>query len=664
MEQYLAKLAASGLTEGDGASLGLVHCLPGTPSPQWLPIPGTGFEIPYFDASGEPTGFSRYRYLGDPRGGFYAATAKPMRYVQPKGAPSMAYFPRLGLPWSEILVAPQVPLIITEGELKAACACAQDFAAIGLGGVWSFRSGPRLTALLPELDAIEWKGRSVYIVYDADARSNPNVAAAENKLATELLQRGALLYIVRLPDLPNVPKTGLDDFLVHAGKDALELLLKQSSQYVSAKELFSLNEEVVYIRNPGLIMKLENLQRMTPSAFMDHAYANRIYYKPTMDKNGAVGMKETSAPREWLKWASRSECEQVVYAPGEPVVTNRNLNVWKGWGCEPKEGPIDPWNTLLDKFFEFEPEGRRWFEAWLAWPLQHPGYKLPTYSVIWSIAQGTGKSFLGYTMLKIYGDNGTEISHKTLTSDFNEYAENRCFIMADEAKSGDKRISSSEFKSVVTRKLLRINTKYVPAYTVEDRLNYYLTAQDPDCVYLEDDDRRAFILEVKGRPYHPEFYAEYEKWYLGDGPSSLFHYLLNLDLSWFNPMGHAPVTTSKRAMIVSNRSELAAFVASLKEDPDTVLQMGGKPLQRDLWAAAELLQLYDPERRTKVTINGLSRELHRQGFDKLLNGDTVRTCIGKVALYAIRSGSKYARLRGGELGPIFDKERAGRGPKF
>lgn len=81
-------------------------------------------------------------------------------------------------------------LCIIEGEAKT-LALIQDLralqntaAAIGISGVEQLLSAP-------EASEISWKNRTVYLFFDADSRSNPNVGRAEIKAAAFLLARGA-----------------------------------------------------------------------------------------------------------------------------------------------------------------------------------------------------------------------------------------------------------------------------------------------------------------------------------------------------------------------------------------------------------------------------------------------------------------------------------------
>lgn len=630
-----------------------------------LPNYHAGFLIPYFDLEGRVTKFWRYRYLESTKTGFDALTTKKeLRYAQPGRSLNEIYIPPVGgTNWKSVAANPEIPLVITEGELKAACATKLGFPTIGLGGVWCFKSNNARMPLLPMFHEFQWRERIVYICYDSDAVTNPQVMTAENALARELMLLGAQPFIVRIPFLEkDNKKIGLDDYLVDEGVDAFRDLLDNAAEWRAAVELFALNQEVVYVRDPGVILHMEDLRRIAPRAFVDHAYSTRIYYEEQVTDKGTK-MVERSAAKEWLKWPHRAEVQRVTYEPGADRITRKNeLNVWSGWSCDPEPGDVTPWKDLLDFIFGKNNPHRKWFEQWCAYPLQNPGTKLYSSPVIWGRKHGTGKSLIGYTLGKIYGSNFTEISDENIKQLHNEWAENKQFVMGDEITSGDKRGMADHLKSMITRKLLRLNPKYIPSYTVPDRINYYFTSNHPDSFFLEDDDRRFFIHEVRGDPMPKTFYNAYEKWMgkdeeIGPGIPALFAYLLSMDLSDFDPTGHAPVTEAKRDMIDGGRSDLASWVAMLRDDPDTVLRIDKQVLSFDLWRAEDLLLLYDPQEKGKVTANGLARELRRAGFVRPCGTIGCRTSQGQVRLWAVRNERQYDGYGPNELGAAYDKER-------
>ncbi len=139
----------------------------------------------------------RWRFTADIRGSFGAVSTR--RFTQMKGAIPAAYF-AASIDWPHV-IARNAALLITEGEAKAIATCLVGVPTIALGGVDNFRSRARGWDLLPELEKIPWRNRRVFIVFDSDAATNPNVRAAERTLANELSWRGARVDITRLPEL-------------------------------------------------------------------------------------------------------------------------------------------------------------------------------------------------------------------------------------------------------------------------------------------------------------------------------------------------------------------------------------------------------------------------------------------------------------------------------
>lgn len=148
----------------------------------------------------------------------------PVKYESPVGAALAAYFP-VGV--RESLKSKDQPAIITEGEFKAICSAQHGFPAISIPGVdcWHRKKS---SALLPDLERVEWKGRRAFIVFDSDGATNPNVADNVKLLAAALQKRGADVKVVWLPPGPDGAKVGLDDYLVANGPSAFAELLRKA----------------------------------------------------------------------------------------------------------------------------------------------------------------------------------------------------------------------------------------------------------------------------------------------------------------------------------------------------------------------------------------------------------------------------------------------------
>lgn len=249
----LAKLKLSALGNGDLKTAGY-KAYTGDQVAEELPgltlHPAAGFTLPYHTMRGKPTPFYRFRYLEQPpRSGFAALTStKPVRYVQPPHTSPRVYFSKL-LDWPKFFSMKREGkwMVITEGELKADCACKHGFPTLALGGVWNFMSKREGVPLLEDLKALPLKGVIVNIVYDSDATSNPSILKAENVLARQLLYTlEAQVRVVRLPKLKDQEKTGVDDFIVARGAEAFQELIDDKYEVWGPSEaLHQLNEEVL-----------------------------------------------------------------------------------------------------------------------------------------------------------------------------------------------------------------------------------------------------------------------------------------------------------------------------------------------------------------------------------------------------------------------------------
>ena len=134
------KLASSGMTTKQASALGMHEVVSATQlHKSFKPLPA--LVIPYLDINGKPFSshpkwphFYRIRYLAKGNDFKDLATDKSQRYAQEPNSGICAYFPN-SRTWGKIAKDEREPVIITEGELKAAATCAQGYNCIGLGNI-------------------------------------------------------------------------------------------------------------------------------------------------------------------------------------------------------------------------------------------------------------------------------------------------------------------------------------------------------------------------------------------------------------------------------------------------------------------------------------------------------------------------------------------------
>lgn len=613
--------------------------------------------IPYYDPlTGKPTRpgpnhpeFGRYRVLREPvpvPDGF-------AKYTQSGGTGVAPYFPPI-MDWHAIIPDWRVPVIITEGELKAIKGCVENFPVIGLGGVWSWKSLKQGWVFLPELEAVVWPRRETFIIFDSDARENPQVCKALQALADALLERGALPRTVILPAKADGWKMGLDDFLIEYGRDALNQLLARADHLTLARPLWGLNEQYAYIRDPGLVVEQATGRAQKPEIFRGHALTDK-YYAPRVRDDGEIEREFVSASEAWLKWPLRREAERMAYCPGAaPLsVVEENgkpvYNTWSGWGAEAKKGDVRLFVKLIDHLFTgAEPEAKQYFWQWMAWPVVHPGAKLLTAAVVHSIHQGNGKSLIGVTLSRVYGANYAAVTQDNMDGAFNNWANGRQFIMIDDVTSTDKRRDLDRMKATITQETIWINIKHIPEYCVRDTINYYISSNHQDVLALEQMDRRFFVHEATVQPLPAQFYRDYDTWLHGPDCGAALHYHLKhaVDLVGFNPNAAPPMTQAKKGMTRLAQTDIDAWLIDALADPDEFLRVGGVPVKSDLLSLAEIRSCYmtyagrDPD----ISQIGLARKLAARGVRLINNGDNVFVTGRPYArYYVVRNHEKWAK---------------------
>jgi hypothetical protein len=219
--EHAEYLRARGIAPATIAANGLRAARPqDLPRLAGCPVPdGTSGLVILYDGT---EGFCRVRLFPPiPR-----ADGKLQKFGQAAGSPVRFYVPA-GM--REILTDPERTLNVIEGEVKALALTQAGFPTGGLGGIWSFRSKDLpADGLIPDLEAVTWTGRTVYLVPDSDAWTNEHVLHAVYRLARLLEARGATVLVVKIPDGPDGAKQGADDYLVAKGPAAFRRLVEKA----------------------------------------------------------------------------------------------------------------------------------------------------------------------------------------------------------------------------------------------------------------------------------------------------------------------------------------------------------------------------------------------------------------------------------------------------
>ena len=122
-----------------------------------------------------------------------------------------------------------VPVWITEGEKKSLCLIQYGEYVISISGVWNFKAGKDtdlddqkdLWGVLKEFD---WRGRTVFMAFDSDLWTNPQVRDALWEMSIRLFSLGSIVKFISWK--PSEGK-GIDDYLCckqAQGKDIFQII--------------------------------------------------------------------------------------------------------------------------------------------------------------------------------------------------------------------------------------------------------------------------------------------------------------------------------------------------------------------------------------------------------------------------------------------------------
>jgi len=588
--RYIADLARSGISPEDAEAAGMFYVENAqTIFPEFKALPA--LVIPYyhhtdkdeqgllpltFVRQGEVHHFCRVRYLRLPPA---PKGTKQQRYDQPWGSGVQAYFSPL-MDWPKIFALDNEPIFFTEGEKKAGAGAALGYPVIGLGGVYNFRDKASGNEFLPILANIPWYDRTVYIVYDSDYSSNPDVRLACDRLAAELsLKRGAKVKLVVLPSGPRGAdgkpgKMGLDDYLVAYGVDAFEKLIKDAPDLRKTDaEVLAMNDKCAFIEADGMIYDFTTRAYIDKASFLSGSEFSK--HKITQASPEGNKVKTVSLASVWLTHESHLVYRDTTFDPStnertvERVQGGVSLNLWGGMP-ESAPGDIQPFLDLNEYVFSLlPPQDRDLALKLLIWKWQNPD-KLPGIAItmLGVGAQGGGKSLWAKIAMMVFGPYGNSQPSSVLVSEFNPWLEEALCVIFDEAEAEyvSSAKGSSKLKKYICDDVQNLRDLYRKGRQIKNRAMIILTSNEGAVGNHEEGDRRMFVVNCP-RP-HPEgkpFYQRVGKWMEGDGILHLRHWLGAYDLKGWSPPASPPMTAEKRMAEAEGRTVTQKMGMQMRE---------------------------------------------------------------------------------------------------
>lgn len=232
----------------------------------------------------------------------------------------------------------------------------------------------------------------------------------------------------------------------------------------------------------------------------------------------------------WLSNPRHRAYDGADFIPGveDPVGI---LNLWTGWGVQPKAGKCEAWLTLLkDVVCGGDSDLTEWMLNWFANILREPRNRSMTAPVLIG-RQGAGKSLLLAYFGCILGDQGYTVitNEEHIYGRFNQHLATTLLLHSEEALYGGELKHRGIIKSLITDQFRIFEPKGVDAKQVRNYLRLVLTSNLPHAAPAEAGDRRFTVVDLDNRIISDQLRVAVVEEMHGEGPAALFQHLLDLD---------------------------------------------------------------------------------------------------------------------------------------
>lgn len=245
--------------------------------------------------------------------------------------------------------------------------------------------------------------------------------------------------------------------------------------------------------------------------------------------------KMTSIGKAWMESRERRQYKGITFSPDKDIPDHYNL--FRGLGCEPKEGD---WSLFKTHLFEVICGGDKdlffYVIAWMAHLVQNPGGERPGTSIVLRGKRGTGKGCFVSNFGKIIGPHFFHLfSNSHLTGKFNQHLKDVLLVYADEAVWGGDKQAEGVLKGMVTEEHIAIEPKGKDVFMVRNHVRLIISSNESWVVPAGIEERRFVVLDVKNTKIqdHEYFKAIYAQMDNG-GREAMLYDLLDLDISSVN----------------------------------------------------------------------------------------------------------------------------------
>ena len=219
------------------------------------------------------------------------------------------------------------------------------------------------------------------------------------------------------------------------------------------------------------------------------------------------------------------------------------MNLFRGWGVQPRPGDCSRIRQhVAEVIAAGDAVAGEAFLNLLAWQVQNVGTPSRIITIMQSEKQQSGKGRMMDFVLEFAGLAGARTTHADqLLGRFNDILVGKVFIFLDEATFADNHREASALKSISAGTEEAIERKGLPVIQSPVGINLYMATNNERVAAVEAHDRRYWILKIaEHRVADFEYWAALKAEQKAGGAAHFLHFLLDRDVSAFNPQRDLP----------------------------------------------------------------------------------------------------------------------------
>lgn len=265
----------------------------------------------------------------------------------------------------------------------------------------------------------------------------------------------------------------------------------------------------------------------------------------------------------------------ITYAAGESVLVARDGEVYGNRWRDARpdvsngSGAVDVW---LDHCRTLVPEPAELEHClnMMAFKLQHPEIKI-NHAVLHGGDEGSGKDTMWapfiWSVCGPHLKNRGLIDNDSLGSQWGYALESEIILLNElkEPEAKERRALANKLKPIIAAppEMLTVNRKGLHPYDMVNRAFVLAFTNDPVPISIPSQDRRWFCIWSSAPRMDADEAAEIWKWYRAGGFEAIGKWLMDRDVSAFNPAAAPPLTEFKMNLVEHGMSIAESFLVEM-----------------------------------------------------------------------------------------------------